>query len=212
MAATAVIAGAIGWLMLDSSGVLCALAGVALWAAPRRSPSHPPWATAAAVILMTAAAIRGVIHLADPGASSHSLITGVVLAVVLLIHYLFTDRPRSGAPAGLAQHVAPLVLAAGLVVLCAVLRDGARRLLPEPASFQLAETGIVAAAAVGLTFCGRAWHRRAVMYSGLACMFVSLAKVGLIDLNRLSGFHLLTSIVLLGLSSAGVSVCLRRRD
>lgn len=212
MAATAVITAAIGWLMLDPGGVLCALAGWALWTTVRKSPPpRPPWAATAAVILMTAAAIRGGRHLVNSGASSYSLIAGLFLTAILLIHYLYTDRPRAGTSAGLARYLAPLVLVEGLLVLFAVLWSIAKRLLPELASFQLAETGILTAAAVLLTLYGHAGHRRAVLYSGLASMFASLVKVGLIDLNRLSGLRLLASIVLIGLSSIAVSVILRRR-
>lgn len=212
MAATAVVAGAIGWPTLDPSGVLCALAGVALWATARRSRSNLPWGTGSAVILMMAATIRGVFHLLRSGPLPYPLVTGVLLAAILLIHFLRTDPSRTAAPSGLAQGAASLILAAGLLVLFAVFRGIALSLLADPASFQLAQTVILTAAAVLLTLCGHAGHRRAVVYSGLACMFLSLLKVGLVDLGRLSGIHLLASTVLLGLSSVGVSVILRRRD
>lgn len=45
----------------------------------------------------------------------------------------------------------------------------------------------------------------------ILCMALSLVKVAFIDLHQLSGIHLLGSIVLLGLSSIGVSFTLRRR-
>jgi hypothetical protein len=42
-------------------------------------------------------------------------------------------------------------------------------------------------------------------------MILSLLKVALIDLQRLSGMHLLASVVLLAASSVAVSIIMRRR-
>ncbi|MEI6562754.1 MAG: hypothetical protein WCO42_00445 [bacterium] len=206
---TAVIAGLIGWLVLDPSGILCALVGTAIWAAIRRN--QPWWAAGSAAILMVAAAIRGVFFMAQSSATPYPLIAGTILAAILLTHFLRTARPPADSSADLAQPLGPLILGSGIVVLFVVLRESARRLFPDPASFQLAQTGILAVAAGLLTFCGRVGHRRAVLYGGLACMFLAILKVALVDLERLSGIRLLASIVLLGVSSVGVSFILRRR-
>ena len=212
LAATATIAGLVGWPLLDASGVLCALAGLALWTVAPGGPSRPAWAAGSAVVLLSAAAVRGVVHLVHTGMEPLPMLAGALLAALLLVHYLRTDRPLPGSPSGTAQHVAPVILAAGLLVLFAILRALASGFLSAaPASFQLAQTGILTGAAVVLTFCGKASQRRAVLYGGLACMLISLVKVGVIDLSRLSGIRLLMSIVLLGLSSVGVSVILRHR-
>lgn len=210
LAATAVISGATGWLLLDPSGVLCALAGLALWTAARRSQPHRAWSTVSATILLTAAAIRGVFTLMQTD-SSYALCAGALLAAILLLHFWRNGYSCDGTPDSLAHGSAALVLATGLLVLFAVLRGIAGRLLPDPASFQLVQTGILAVAAILLTFRGHAAQPRAVLYAGLVCMLLALVKIGLIDLRQLNGVHLLASLVLLGISSVAVSIILRQR-
>lgn len=210
LAVTAVIAGLVGWTILDASGIGCALAGTALWLAGRRT--QPLWAAGSAAILMTAAAVRGVFGLMQPAATPFHMIAGVILAAILLTHFFRTLRPQGDSPASLAQHIGPLILGAGMVVLLVVLRGVAHRVLPDPASFQLAQTSILISAACLLSFFGRVGHRRAVLYGGLACMFLAVLKVALVDLGQLSGIRLLASIILLGVSSVAISMILRRRD
>lgn len=207
LAWTAALAGAIGWLLLDPTGVICALAGVALWLAMRRTQS--PWAAGSTVILPIAAAIRGALPAARASASRHAMLAGEMLAAVILIHYLWTERSRSKTPDGSTSYPSPLVLAAGLFALFATLRGVAHGLFSDPDSSQLAQTSVLAGAAVFLTFIGRIAHRPAVVYSGLTCMVLVLGKVGLVDLLHLSGIRLLASIILVGLSSVGVSLSLR---
>jgi hypothetical protein len=209
MAATAAVAGAVGWTMLDPTGVLCALAGAAVWAAGRRVV--PTWAAACAIVLMVAAATGALTRLLAPPVTVAGLAAGLVLAAILLLHYLRTGRVGDEAHTGLAERLAPLALAPALLVLYAVLREAARRLLPGAESFLLAQTGILTLTAIGLTFWGHARHRRAVFNCGVVSMAIALLKVGLVDLMKLHGLHLLASVVLLGVSSVAVSMILRRR-
>ena len=211
LAATATLAGIVGWPLLDASGVLCALAGLTLWTVAPGGRSRPAWAAVSAVVMLSAAAAWGVVHSVRAGLEPLPLLAGAFLAALLIIHYLRTGRSWPGMPSGPAQHVAPVVLVAGLLVLFAVLRALMSGLLSAPAPFQLAQTVVLTGAAVVLTRCGQVSQRRAILYAGLACMLISLVKVGLIDVRQLSGLRLLVSIVCLGLSSVGVSVILRQR-
>lgn len=211
LAATAVIAGSIGWLLLDPSGVFCALAGMALWAAARQTFPRPAWSTVSATLLLTAATIRGVWPLVSAETPVYALLAGALLTAILLFHFLRNNTSRAEPSDGLIQGSATLALAAGLLMLLAVLRGIVCRLLPDPTSCQLAQTGILTMIAILLTFCGHAARRRAILYAGLSCMLVALVKVGLVDLRLLNGLPLLASIVLLGLASVGVSVILRQR-
>ena len=213
LAATAVITGTIGWLQLDASGALCALAGLTLWAAVRRrNHPQPLWSTVAATLLLTAAAIRGVVHLVASTPSAGAMGCGALLTAMLLTYFLWSSRTHTTEVDPVEHGCGALILAAGLLVLFAVLRGIASRLLPEPASFQLSQTGILSLTALLLTYRGHAVNRRSVLYAGLTCMLLALAKIGLIDLRQLNGIHLLSSIVILGLSSVGVSLILRQRS
>lgn len=213
-AATCVVAGLAGGSMLDPSGILCALSGMALWMAAPGRGSRPAWAIGASVVLLLGAGTLGVIHVTAPDASSTlRWSAGGLLAVLLLAHYIRAGMPDADGtgPGPAARYGAPLTLIAGLCVLFAVLRSVTRGLLPDPHSAQLAQTLILAGGAVVLTYWGHSSRRRAVLYAGLACMFIALLKVGLADLGQLAGLRLLASIVALGLSSVAVSVIMRQR-
>ena len=211
MAATAVIAGAPGWLLFDPSGGLCAFAGLAIWAAARPSQFHPAWSTVSAAILLMAAAICGVFHLVLADTSPSALLPGALLAAILLVYFLRTGRPKTESTGDLEPIIRIMGFVSGLLVLLALFRGLAHKLFPEPAAFLLAQTAILTMTAVILTFRGQTRHQRAIMYIGLLCMFVSLVKVGFSDLRQLTGLYLLASIVLLGLSSVAISLILRRR-
>ena len=211
LAVTAAVSGAIGWSMLDASGILCAIAGIGLGMAAAKH--YPSWAAGTAVFLLSTGAIRGLLHVIDPAAPVHSLLAATFLAALLILHYLHTERPEGDdARPGLPRLLAPVVLVASLSVLFVILRTSAHRLFKDPALFQLSQTGILILTAVLLTFWGQAGRRQSVKYVGLACMVVALAKVGLRDLSQLRGVLLISAVLMLGLSSVAVSWIMRRRS
>jgi hypothetical protein len=209
VAATAAVAGAIGLLSLDASGVLCVLLGVGLWLADDKDRSL--WTAGCAVFLMAASAIRGLINVMNPSAPMLSVTAGMLLAVIMLIYYLRTERHAGDVSSGIPQSLSTVILVAWILVLAGVLRTCAHRLFQDQSIFQVSQTALLSVTAIALTFWGHAGQRQSIKYIGLTCMVVSLAKVGLIDLMQLNGIPLISSVILLGLSSVAVSLILHRR-
>ena len=209
MMATSAFAGAIGWAMLDRTGLLCAIGGMALWFAGRRAA--PDWAAVFATLLMLAAAGVGLAQLLRPPVAATGLIAMSLSALVLVLHYVRNGRAGTEPYSGLAMRLAPVALAAGLALLLGLFWELLNRVFDQPAQLLLSQTVVVVITALALTFWGHAAHRRSPLFCGLACMALALAKVLLIDLMRLKSFNMLASLVLVGLASVAVSVILRRR-
>jgi len=209
MLATSAFAGAIGYAMLDRTGLLCAIAGMALWFAGRRVASD--WAAVFATLLMLAAAGVGLAQLLRPAVAAYGLIAMSLSALVLVLHYVRNGRAGTEPYSGLAMHLAPVALAAGLALLLGLFWELLNRVFDQPAQLLLSQTVVVVITALALTFWGHAAHRRSPLFCGLACMALALVKVLLIDLMRLKSFNMLASVVLVGLASVAVSVILRRR-
>jgi hypothetical protein len=85
------------------------------------------------------------------------------------------------------------------------------RVVREPQHLLLAQTTVVVSTALGLTLWGHVGGRRPALSCGLGCMGLALAKLLLVDLIRLKSAYMLTSLILVGLASVGVSIILRRR-
>jgi hypothetical protein len=208
--ATAALAGAIGGALLDPTGLLCALGGLALWQAGRRNAAD--WAAACATLLMLAAAVVGLAQLLRPPVPAFGLIAMSLSAVVLVLHYVRNGRTGTAPYFGLAMRLAPVALAAGLALLLGLFWDLLNHLFGQPTQLLLSQTVAVVITALALTFWGHASHRRSALICGLACMALALAKVLLVDLMQLKSFNMLASLVLVGLASVAVSVILRRRS
>lgn len=209
LTATATVAGLVGWPSLDTSGLLCALAGTALWLTASRAPTA--WSAGGAILLMGEGAALHLYRLLSGPAPRTILAAGLLLAALLILHYLRSGRIKPTESGTTAQLLAPVALAAGLLVLLALFREVARRLIMDESLFLLAQTAVLSGTAVGLTAWGHVSHRRAVFYSGVVCMVLALAKVGLVDLLQLKSLYLLASVIFIGLSSVAVSLILRRR-
>jgi len=208
--ATAAFAGAIGWPMLDHTGLLCAIGGLALWFAGCRVA--PDWAAALATLLMAAAAAVGLAQLLQPPVAASGLVAMAASAAVLVLHYVRNGRTGAGPYSGLAMRLAPVALSAGLALLLGLAWELLNRMFQQPARLLLGQTAVVVLTALGLTFWGHVAHRRSPLFCGLACMVLALGKVLLIDLMRLKSLYMLASLVLVGLASVAVSVILRRRS
>jgi len=209
MIATSAFAGAIGGAVLDRTGLLCAIGGMALWFAGRRAASD--WAAAFATLLMLAAAGVGLAQLLRPPVAAYGLIAMSLSALVLVLHYVRNGRTGTEPYSGLAMRLAPVALAAGLALLLGLFWELLNRVFDQPTQLLLSQTVVVVITALALTFWGHVAHRRSPLLCGLACMALALAKVLLIDLMRLKSFNMLASVVLVGLASVAVSVILRRR-
>lgn len=207
--AAAAFAGALGWPMLDPTGLLCAIGGMALWFAGCRVA--PDWAAALATLLMLAAAVLGLAQLLHPPVPASGLLAMAGSAAVLALHYVRNGRAASRPYSGLAMRLAPLALAAALALLLGLFWELLNRFLQQPAPLLLSQTALVALTALGLTFWGHAAHRRSPLFCGLACMALALGKVLLIDLVHLKSLFMLASLVLVGLASIAISLILRRR-
>ncbi|MCE9616684.1 MAG: hypothetical protein K8T26_20610 [Lentisphaerae bacterium] len=210
LAVTASVAGVIGWSGLDPGGALAAVAGLALWQAAGRSRAS--WSALPVALLMLAGAGTGLVRHVREAATWPGMASGVLLAAILLVHYQRTGRTRADVTRGdAAARLSPAILAGGLLVALAVSRALLHRWVPEAATFLLAQTGLLAAAAMALSYWGHMGDRRPVVYSGLGCMLVAMGKVVLLDLVRLKDVRLLAAVVMLGLASVVVSRILRRR-
>jgi hypothetical protein len=132
-------------------------------------------------------------------------------AALLLFHYVRNGRLATDPYAGLAMRLAPIALSAGLLLLLGLFRELLNRVVREPQHLLLAQTTVVVSTALGLTLWGHVGRRRSALFCGLGCMGLALAKVLLVDLIRLKSTYMLTSVVLVGLASVGVSIILRRR-
>lgn len=207
--ATSALAGAIGWAMLDHTGLLCSMFAMALWFAGRRA--IPVWAAAFTSLLFLASAGVGLSQLLRPPVSAFGLIAMTLSALVLVLHYVGTGRSGAERYTGLAMRLAPVALAAGLALLLGLFWELLNRAFQQPAQLVLSQTVILVITALALTFWGHAAHRRSPLFCGLACMALALVKVLLIDLMQLKSFHMLASVVLVGLASVAVSLILRRR-
>ena len=210
MMATAAFAGAIGWALLDHTGFLCAIGGMALWFTGRRAVSD--WAAVFATLLMLAAAVVGLAQLLRPPVAASGLIAMLLSALVLMLHYVRNGRAGTGPCSGLAMRLAPVALSGALALLLGLSWELLNRVFDQPAQLVLSQTVVVVITALALTFWGHAAHRRSPLFCGLACMVLALGKVLLIDLMRLKSFNMLASLVLVGLASVAVSVILRRRS
>lgn len=208
--ATSAFAGAIGWAMLDRTGLLCVIGGMGLWWAGRRAASD--WAAVFATLLMLAAASVGLAQLVRSPVSIPGLVAMSLSAAVLVVHYVRHGRTGTEPYSGLAMRLAPVALGAGLALLLGVFWELLNRAFEQPAQLLLSQTVVVVFTALALTFWGHATHRRSPLFCGLACMALALAKVLLIDLMRLKSLNMLASLVLVGLASVAVSVILRRRS
>jgi hypothetical protein len=208
--ATSAFAGAIGWAMLDRTGLLCVIGGMGLWWAGRRAASD--WAAVFATLLMLAAASVGLAQLVRSPVSIPGLVAMSLSAAVLVVHYVRYGRTGTEPYSGLAMRLAPVALGAGLALLLGVFWELLNRTFEQPAQLLLSQTVVVVFTALALTFWGHATHRRSPLFCGLACMALALAKVLLIDLMRLKSLNMLASLVLVGLASVAVSVILRRRS
>jgi hypothetical protein len=207
--ATSAFAGAIGWAILDRTGLLCAMGGLALWFTGRRAASD--WAAICATLLMLTAAGVGLAQLLGPPVSGMGLVAMSLSALVLLVHYSRNSRVGTGPYSGLAMRLAPVALAAGLALLLGLFWELLNRVFHHPAQSLLAQTVVVVITALTLTFWGHAAHRRSPLFCGLACMLLALVKVLLIDLTQLKSVSMLVSLVLVSLASVAVSFILRRR-
>ncbi len=210
MMATTAIAGAVGWGLVDRTGLLCSLGGLALWFAGRRAASD--WAAAFATLLMVTSAVVGLVPLLQPPVPVTGLMAMALSALVMVAHYMRNGRAASEPYTGLVMRLAPLALAAGLVLLLGLFWELLNREFVQVEPLLLSQTVVVVVTALVLTFWGHAAHRRSPLYCGLACMALALAKVMLVDLMRLKSFYMLASLVLVGLASIAVSVILRRRS
>lgn len=209
MMATAALAGAIGWAMLDRAGLLCGIGAMVLWFAGRRSASD--WAAVSATVLMLAAAGVGLAQLLRPPVAAFGLIAMSLSALVFLLHYVCNSRAGTEPYSGLAMRLAPVALVAALALLLGLFWELLNRVFDQLAQILLSQTVVVVITALVLTFLGHVTHRRSALFCGLACMALALAKVLLIDLTRLKSLNMLASLVLVGLASVAVSVILRRR-
>ncbi len=207
--ATTAFAGAIGWAMLDHTGLLCAVGGLALWFAGRRAASD--WAAVFATLLMLVAMAAGLAQLFRPPIALEGLAAMSFSALILVTHYINNGRAGGAPYSGLPMRLAPVSLAAGLVLLLGLFWELLNRLFIQPAHLLLSQTVMLVITALALTFWGHAARRRAPLCCGLACMALTLAKVLLIDLMRLKSLTMLASLVLVSLASVAVSVILRRR-
>jgi hypothetical protein len=210
MMATAAFAGAFGGSMVDHTGLVCALGGMALCFSGRRAAAD--WAAAFATLLMLAAAFVGLAQLLRPPVAPTGLIAMGLSALVLLLHYVRNGRAGAEPCSGLAMRLAPVALAAGLALLLGLFWELLNRAFVQPAQLHLSLTVVVVVTALTLTFWGHAAHRRSPLFCGLACMVVAIAKVLLIDLVSLKSFNMLASLVLVGLASVAISFILRRRS
>jgi hypothetical protein len=209
MMATAAFAGAIGWPMLDHTGLLCAIGGIVLWFAGRRA--EPDQAAVFATLLMVAAAAAGLAQLFRPPVAGSGLMAMGLSAGILVFQYVRNGRTGAETYAGLPMRLAPIALTVGLALLLGLFWELLNRVFDQPAQLLLAQTVVVVLTSLGLTFWGHVAHRRSALFCGLACMVLALTKVLLVDLVRLKSVYMLTSLVLVGLASVAVSVILRRR-
>lgn len=209
MIATAAFAGAIGGAMLDRTGLLCAVGGLALWFAGRRAATD--WAAVFATLLMVAAAAVGLAQLFRAPIAATGLMAMAFSASILIAHYVRNGHAGAGPYSGLHMRLAPVALAAGLALLLGLFWELLNREFHEPAQLLLSQTVVVVITALALTFWGHAAHRRSPLFCGLACMALALAKVLLVDLMQLKSFNMLASLVLVGLACVAVSLILRRR-
>lgn len=209
MMATSALAGAIGWALLDRTGLLCVLGGMALWWGGRRAA--PDWAALLSTLLMLAAAGIGLGQLLRPPVPIHGLIAMAVSAMLLVFHYVRNSRPDLEETPELPMRLAPIALAAGLALLLGLFWDVLNRVFDQPVRLLLSQTILLVMTALALTFWGHATHRRSPLFCGLSCMALALAKVLLVDLVRLKSFSMLASLVLVSLASVAISVILRRR-
>jgi hypothetical protein len=207
--ATSAFAGAIGWAILDRTGLLCAIAGFALWFTARRAAAD--WAAIFATLLMVAAAGVGLAQLLRPPVAAMGLAAMGLSALILVLHYVRNSRVGTEPYSGVAMRLAPVALAAGLALLLGLFWELLHRVFYQPAQLLLAQTVVVVITALALTFWGHAAHRRSPLFCGLACMVLALVKVLLIDLTQLKSVTMLASLVLASLASVAVSVILRRR-
>ncbi len=210
MIATSALAGAIGWAMLDRTGLLCAVGGLALWFAGRRAASD--WTAVFVTLLMLAAAGVGLAQLARPPVAVSGLTAMSLSALILVLHYVRNGHAGIAPYSGLAMRLAPISLASGLALLLGLFWQLVNRLFDQPAHLLLSQTVVLVITALALTFWGHAAHRRSPLFCGLACMALALVKVLLIDLMRLKSYSMLASLVLVGLASIAVSVILRRHQ
>jgi hypothetical protein len=209
MMATAAFAGALGWVMLDPTGLLCAVGGLGLWFAGRRAASD--WAAVFATLLMLAAMAAGLAQLLQPPLAPAGLAAMSLSALVLVIHYMSNGRAGGAPYSGLPMRLAPIALAAGLALLLGFFWELLNRFFVPPAHLLLSQTVMLVITALALTFWGHAARRRAPLVCGLACMALALGKVLVIDLIQLKSLNMLASLVLVSLASVAVSVILRRR-
>lgn len=156
--ATAALAGAIGWALLDRTGLVCAIGGMALWFAGRRAAAD--WAAAFATLLMAAAAVAGLAQFLRPPVAASGLIVMALSALVLVFHYVRNGRAGAEPYAGLAMRLAPASLAAGLALLLGLFWELLNRAFDQPAQLYLSQTVVVVITALALTFWGHVAHRR----------------------------------------------------
>ncbi len=208
--ATAAFAGCVGWVVLDPTGLLCAIGGLALWFSGRRAASD--WAAVFATLLMLAAMAAGLAQLLRPPVGPAGLVAMCLSTLILVFHYVNNGRTGGTPYSGLHTRLAPIALAAGLALLLGFFWELLNRLFVEPAHLLLSQTVTVVATALALTFWGHAARRRAPLFCGLACMALALPKVLLIDLMRLKSLNMLASLVLVSLASVAISGILRRRS
>lgn len=206
--ATSALAGAIGWAMLDRTGLLCIVGGMVLWFAGRRTASD--WTAAFVTLLILVSAGVGLAQLALPPVAISGLIAMSFSATILVIHYVYNSHVGIEPYSGLAMRLAPVALASGLALLLGLFWELLNRAFEEPTPLLLSQTVLLVFTALTLVTWGHAGHRRSPLFCGLACMALALLKVILVDLMRLKSFYMLASLVLVGLASIAVSFILRR--
>jgi hypothetical protein len=207
--ATTAFAGAIGWGMLDRTGLICAVGAIALWFAGRRTASD--WAAIFATLLMLAAAGVGLAQLLQPPVPVRGLMAMCLSALILVFHYVRNGRVGTEPYSGLGMRLAPVALGAGLALLLGLFWELLNRLFHQPVHLFMGQTVVMVITALALTFWGHVAHRLAALFCGLACMGLALVKVLLVDLIQLKSLSMLASLVLVSLASVAVSVILRRR-
>ncbi len=209
---TAALAGLASLPWLEPSGL--ALAGLALLllrlarragSALARAASH----LTALAALLTATLQGTLLEAAPEQGAALRLLAGAALAVLLLLHY--RDALRDSGPGRGAGLLAAGSLASGGGALWCTLMIAARLAFPGEGAALLAQTVTLALLAVTALGLGRWRGLREPIWLGLAAVLALAIKVLALDLLRLEGAAVVSSMLCLGLVALAASLALRRR-
>lgn len=213
LAAAGGLAAGLGVRWFDPSGLGLGMVALLLWFAgrPLRANSLALVVQILLIFAVFDALARGGLWTLSAQASWLAGLAGVGLTAVLFVHYVLVSRaPERASNAG--RWLSPLSLAAGALVLFALLRGVAWSCLGPGQGFALSMSLFLAAFGFLALTLGLRFERLTLSVLGWGAVGLLSVKVLLSDLFNLSGAPLLGSVLSLAVAFVAASLVLRKRS